>query len=219
MRKMPDPLIQAALAESAKTRPSIAYVGVASGDDASFFGYITNMFAECGAGKVTHALIAAGNADLKKARSIMETADVVYVSGGDVERGMQVLAEKGMVDFTMALYRQGKPFFGLSAGSIMLAREWVRWRNPDDDSTAELFPCLGCAPILCDTHDEEGGWEELRASLGLKEDGAVGYGIVSGTALKVYPDGKVEAVGGPSHRYVRRGRKVERISDLAPAGF
>ena len=148
----------------------------------------------------------------------MEAADIIYVSGGDVEWGMQVLAEKGMTDFIMRLFRQGKPFFGLSAGSIILAQEWVRWRDPDDDSTAELFPCLGCAPVLCDTHDEEGGWEELRAALKLKEDGAVGYGIASGTAIKVYPDGKVEAAGEAVHRYLRRGAEVKRIPDLTPAG-
>lgn len=217
MRKMPDPLIQAALAESGKARPSIAYVGVASGDDASFFGFISNMFSECGAGKVTHAMIAPDSADLKKAQTIMETADIVYVSGGDVERGMQVMAEKGMTEFTVGLFLQGKPFFGLSAGSIMLAREWVRWRDPDDDSTAELFSCLGCAPVLCDTHDEEGGWEELKAALALKGEGDLGYGIVSGTAIKVYPDGKIEAAGGAIHRFVRRGDKMERIDDLSPS--
>jgi peptidase E len=218
VRKMPDPLIQAALAETRKPHPSIAYVGVASGDDGAFFGYISNMFSECGAGKVTHALIAPDNTDLQKTRRIMDAADIVYVSGGDVERGMQVLGEKGMTDFIVGLFRQGKPFLGLSAGSIMLAREWVRWRDPDDDSTAELFPCLGCASVLCDTHDEEGGWEELRAALKLKEDGAVGYGIASGTAIRVYPDGKVEAAGGAVHRYLKRGAEVKRIADLSPVG-
>ena len=218
VRTMPDPLIQMALAESDRAHPSIAYVGVASGDDATFFGYISRMFSECGSGKVTQVLIAPEKADLKKARSLMEAADIVYVSGGDVERGMHVLAEKSMTGFITGLYRQGKPFFGLSAGSIMLACEWVRWRDPDDDSTAELFPCLDCAPVLCDTHDEEGGWEELRAALNLKEDGADGYGIVSGTALKVFPGGKTEAVGGAVHRYGKRGGQVVRIPDLTPGG-
>ena len=216
MRKMPYPLIQAALAEAGKPQPSIAYVGVASGDDASFFGFISSMFVQCGSGPITHALIAPDGADLNRARKVMEAAGIVYVSGGDVERGMQVLADKGVADFIVGLFREGKPFFGLSAGSIMLAREWVRWRDPDDDETAELFPCLGCAPVLCDTHDEEGGWEELKAALRLKGDGAVGHGIVSSTAIKVYADGRVAAMGGAVHRYMKRGGSVERIADLVP---
>src|SRR5208283_1309482 len=108
----------------------------------------------------------------------------------------------------------GKPFFGISAGSIMLAREWVRWRDPDDVTTAELFPCLGLADILCDTHDEKAGWEELQAALALKKDGALGYGIATGTGVIVFPDGRVEGLGGPVCRYAREHGAVVRIADL-----
>jgi peptidase E len=121
-----------------------------------------------------------------------------------------------MVDFLFQLYQQGKPFFGVSAGSIMLAKEWVRWRDPDDDSTAELFPCLGFAPVICDTHDEENDWQELKAALKLAEDNVIGYGIVSGAAIKVFPDGKTEALGGAIYRYVHHGERVDRISDILP---
>ena len=141
-------------------------------------------------------------------------SDMIYISGGDVGRGMQVLNERRMTGFLAGLYRQGKPFFGLSAGSIMLAKEWVRWRDPDDDATAEIFPCMAFVPVLCDTHDEQGGWEELRRLLMLEKAGSVGYGIATGTALKVFPDGKVEALGGAIHRFVRREDGVKRISDM-----
>jgi peptidase E len=213
----PNPLIQSALKESGKERPSVAYVGTASGDDRSFFGRIIQMFGECGAGEVTHALLVPKDADLEEARAIIKAADIVYISGGDVERGMRALMEKDMVDFLAELYRQGKPFFGISAGSIMLAREWVRWRDPNDDATAELFPCLDIAPIICDTHDEEAGWEELQAALALKEDGAKGYGLVSSTAIKVFPDGRAEALGGAVHQFVRIGGRVKRVEDLMPS--
>ena len=45
----------------------------------------------------------------------------------------------------------------------MLARRWVRWTDPHNDDSAELFPCLGFAPVFCDTHGEGDGWGELRA--------------------------------------------------------
>ena len=107
-------------------------------------------------------------------------------------------------------------FFGISAGSIMLAKEWVRWRNPDDDDTSEIFPCLGIAPVLCDTHGEADGWEELQALLKLEKDNTRGYGIVSGTVIKVFPDGSVEALGGEIHQYAKRNGVVERIEDILP---
>jgi hypothetical protein len=124
--------------------------------------------------------------------------------------------EKKIADFLVGLYRQGKPFFGVSAGSIMLAKEWIRWRNPDDDTTAEIFPCLGIAPVICDTHGEADGWEELQALLQMEKDNTIGYGIVSGTAMKVFPDGKIEALGGAVHQYAKSNGTVKRLDDILP---
>jgi peptidase E len=146
----------------------------------------------------------------------LESADIIFISGGDVEAGMDVLREKGLITFLSGLHSQGKPFFGLSAGSIMLAREWVRWRDPEDDATAEIFPCLGIAPVICDTHAEGDDWEELKALLALEENGVKGYGIPSGTGIKAFPDGRVAALGGAVPQYVRRGNRVNKAGDILP---
>lgn len=215
-RTLPDPLIQAAFKESGTLSPTVAYVGTANGDDKGFFDFMSDALRQTGAREITHALIAPEKADLKKAQNILKSAEIVFISGGDVERGIEALKEKDMIDFLSGLYGQGKLFFGLSAGSIMLAKEWARWSDPDDDSTAELFPCLGFAPIICDTHDEQNDWQELKTVLKLEEVNIRGYGIVSGTAIKVFPDGKVEAVGGAVHQYVRHREGVERITDIFP---
>jgi peptidase E len=215
-RKGPDPLLEAVFQGFGLKDPAVAYTGTASGDDKDFFKFIASSFTEAGADKVVHAVIAPDNADLKKAQGILEAADIIFVSGGDVEAGMDILQQKNMLDFFHRLSRQGKPFFGISAGAIMLAREWVRWPDPDDDDSAELFPCLGYAPVICDTHDEQGGWEELQAALMLKGKGAKGYGLASGSGVKVTADGKVEAIGGTVYQYIRRAKNVERIEDILP---
>jgi peptidase E len=211
------PLFQAVFKESGKTAPSIAYLGAASDDSKAFYVMMAAALKGAGAGKVKLAALASQKTDVQKAKDILESSDIIYVSGGDVEHGMQVLAEKNLTDFIVGLYKQGKPFFGISAGSIMLAKEWIRWPNPDDDTSAEIFPCLGIAPVLCDTHGEADGWEELQALLKLEKDGATGYGIVSGTAIKVFPDGKIEALAGAVHQYTKRNGKVERVNDILPA--
>jgi len=213
-----NPLFQEVFQASGVSSPSIAYVGVASDDSKAFFLMISALLKGAGAGKIKHAVLSSPKADVKKARDILESADIVYISGGDVERGMQTLQEKQLLDFLTDLYRQGKPFFGISAGSIMLAKEWIRWRNPDDDATAEIFPCLGFAPVICDTHGEEDNWEELQALLALEKENTIGYGIVSGTAIKVFPDGKIEALGGAIHKYTKRNGTVEKIEDVLPTG-
>jgi hypothetical protein len=99
----------------------------------------------------------------------------------------------------------------------MLTKKWVRWRNPNDDPTAELFPCLGIASIICDTHSEQDGWEELKIALKLANDSEKGYGIVSRTALKVYPAGEVQAIGGTVYQFILQKGKVIRLSDIQPS--
>jgi peptidase E len=212
-----NPLFQAVFEESGKTSPTIAYLGAASDDSKAFYLMMAAALKGAGAGKVKLAALASRKADVNKAKDILESSDIVYVSGGDVEHGMQVLSDKNLTGFIVGLYKQGKPFFGISAGSIMLAKEWIRWPNPDDDNTAEIFPCLGIAPVLCDTHGEADGWEELQALLKLEKDGATGCGIVSGTAIKVFPDGKIEALAGAIHQYQKISGQVVRIEDMLPA--
>lgn len=213
-----DPLIQAVFSKSGKQSPSIAYIGTANGDSVDFFNRMAMAFKQAGAGLVVHPLISPKGVDIKTAQRILESADIIFVSGGDVDMGIRVLREKGMVEFLNSMQEQGKLFFGLSAGAIMLAREWVRWPNPDDSSSAELFPCLDFAPIICDCHDENSGWEELNAALKLKEVNTRGYGLASGTGLVVFPDGSLEAIGGAVHQYIRRPDSIDRISDILPAG-
>jgi len=167
-----------------------------------------------GAGEVLLAPTAGAKVDLGKTRDILKNADAVLVSGGDVEEGMRVLGERNLAPLLRARYDHGTVFVGLSAGSIMLCRQWVRWRDANDDSTAEVFPCLGFAPLLCDTHGEAENWEELRALLRVAAPGAVGYGIPSGAGLCVTPNGRPFALGEPVHRFAVRDGTVTRIADL-----
>jgi len=210
-------ILQTVFRENNLSSPMIAYIGTANGDDKNFFKRIAEPLIAAGADKVNHALIYSDSADVKRAQAILDSSDIVFVSGGDVYEGIKVLKEKRMINFLQKLYERGKPFFGISAGSIMLAKNWVHWSDPDDDSTAKLFSCLDIAPIICDTHGEQDDWEELKMALKLATDGQKGYGIVSATAIKVYPDSEVEALGGAVHQFIRRGDTVVRLPDIMPA--
>ncbi len=212
----PDPLLQAAVNRAGTARPRVAYVGAASGDNAAFRVMISAMLRKAGAGEVVRAPLCGRKADPALARDALTGADLVFVSGGDVEAGMKVLEEQGMIPFLRRLRRSGKPFLGVSAGSIMLARTWVRWRDPDDEASAELFPCLGFAPVLCDTHGESDGWSELKAALLLRPPGALGYGVVSGSALVAGPGGELSALGGAVHVFKRRKSGVVPQESLRP---
>jgi len=211
-----DPVLVAALAEAGRPRPSVAYIGAASDDDRDFLRFVTAYLQRSGAGEVRLAALASARADLAAAQTVIASSDLVFVSGGDVEAGMAHLERNGLVPWLKKLHGAGTPFLGLSAGSIMLARCWVRWSDPDDDTTAERFPCLALAPVLCDCHAESDDWEELRALLELTGEG-IGYGIPAGGALRVDADGTVAALGKAAPRFECRGGRVAKRKDLTPA--
>jgi cyanophycinase-like exopeptidase len=211
-----DPVLREIVGVVNVPRPTIAYVGAASGDNAAFRVMIGHMLQKAGAGKVVLAPLCGRKADPERATEVLKSAHIVFISGGDVEEGMKVLNETGMIPVLRALARAGKPFFGISAGSIMLASQWVRWTDPDDDASAELFPCLGFAKVLCDTHGEGEGWGELKAMLALCPVGSIGYGIASGSTLKVDAEGNVAAMGGAVDVFRRRKSGVVQAESLKP---
>ena len=215
-RRGPDPLIQRALSLAGKPSPTVAYVGAPSGDNRAFFVMIAALLKKAGAGEVTLVRFCGRRPDLERARAELDRADLVFVTGGDVEEGMRVLEATGAVAGLRELAARGVPFLGVSAGSIMLARSWVRWRDPRDEASAELFPCLGIADVWCDTHGEAEGWEELAALARIAPEGSVGHGIPTGAGLVVHPDGALEAAGSPVHRFESRAGAAVRIGDLVP---
>ncbi|MGD0022566.1 MAG: Type 1 glutamine amidotransferase-like domain-containing protein [Smithellaceae bacterium] len=200
-------LIAEALALSKTQKPIIAYIGAASSDDKEFFSMLRRMLISAGADKVTLVPIVQGF-ERKKTESILSSGDLVFISGGDVKAGMEYLEKRNLVPFLRKLYESGKPFFGISAGAIMLCRNWIHWRKPADDSSAKSFPCLGFAPVLCDTHAEDEGWNELRTLLGLCPEGTIGYGIPAGGALRVTENGEVTDIGSPAVRFIKKGADI-----------
>lgn len=213
----PDPLLQAVVSGAGLSHPSVAYVGAASGDNRAFFLLVSRLMHAAGAGKVTLAPLCGRKANPAAAREVIEASDIVFISGGDVEEGMRVLEEADLLPFLRRLHGSGKPFFGISAGSIMLARSWVRWKDPKEDTSSEVFPCMGLARVLCDTHGEGDGWTELKALLALCPVGTAGYGIVSGSGLIVDEGGSVAAAGGEVAVFRRRKAGVVQQASLFPA--
>ena len=160
--------------------PRVAYIGTANGDSLPFFTMMKLMLSRAGAKKVDFVRLAKEKADVAKAKAALEASDVVFLSGGEVEDGINWLKRHRIDDFLRTLYAQGKQFAGVSAGSIMLGSHWVRWDDENDDDTASLFDCLGIVPAIFDTHAENEDWKELDTALKLMGDGARGYGIPSG---------------------------------------
>lgn len=195
-----------------KEKPLFAYVGAASGDARWFERVIKTMVfgarSKCAFVRLTDKSIRTS-----EAKSMLGDADVIFVSGGDVEEGMRVIDDRGLAPYFRELHHGGKIFEAVSAGSIMLGEHWVRFEN-DDDEVGERFDCLGIVPMSFDAHDEKDNWTELRALARLmpNEPGKWVCGLTSKCAA-VW-DGKIQALGGPLAR-VAWGTS-RKLADLAP---
>jgi len=200
-------ILAGALALSKKETPNVAYIGTASGDNEEFFLRLRQLIMAAGAGNVSLVPIIR-RFDPDKARDILLSSDVVFISGGDVYLGMKYLRSRKLVSFFREIYDRGKIFCGISAGAIMLGRNWIHWRDPDDDDTVELFDCLGFAPLLCDVHAEEDNWVEMKRLLGFFPPGTAGYGIPANSALRVAPDGKITSIGSAPVRFIKKGADI-----------
>ena len=204
--------LRQAFAATGKPKPRIAYLAAASGDDPRFFQYMRAFLDSGGPCEVELAPLAGKKVSPAKARKVVESADLVFVGGGDVEEGMKWLAHHELIGWLEQRHAQGQAFLGVSAGAIMLCRQWVRWRDPDDDASAEPLGCMGIANALCDTHGEEDDWAELRTLLKLKGEGAVGHGIRTGAAIRVGVDGRIETLVGEVDSLACRGGRAVSAS-------
>jgi len=214
-QQSPDPILQMALRELDKTKPSVAYIGAAHGDSMMFYSFIKRLIVAAGAGKVELVPLVKKKSNMEEAQTILESSDCIFVSGGDVSEGMRVLTERSVIPLIKKRYNEGALIIGVSAGSIMLAKQWINWPDENDEASAELFPCMNIAPVLCDTHGEADEWNELQSLLRLTEGDQIGYGIPSGGAMRISKDGLVEAIILPLYRIERQEGNITRINDLA----
>jgi len=172
-------------------KPVVAYIGTANGDNLAFFQLMKMMLKSAGAGKVNFVRLAKKNPDIDAAKKTIAAADVVFLSGGEVEDGMNWLKKHDLISFLKELYSAGKRFLGVSAGVIMMGTHWVHWDIEGDDSTSKLFDCLAFTPVLFDVHGESEDWVELKAALKLLGPGSRAYGLPGGCMLSADSKGNL----------------------------
>ena len=217
------PYLREALQATGARHPSALYVGAANGDDRGFGAALCVLLTTAGAGRVFWPELA-GRRKRALTLAALESVDLVFVGGGGVEEGMRVLRDADLVGPLHAAAARGAVFAGLSAGSIMLGKRWVRWPDAQaEDREAETYECLGLAPCSLDTHGEGDGWSEARsfASVRANELGkkAYAYGVPSGAALVVSPSGRARARGAPAPLFVaapHRAARIESVLAVAP---
>lgn len=190
-------------------RPTIAYVGACAGDDPAFAARVQALVFGPAARVTPVALTSRTRTSTLRAR--LAAADLVFFTGGDVERGMQLVDERGLAPYLRALAAEGKPMEGISAGAILLGRRWIAFPAR---GAPRPFACLGVVPAALDTHGEADGWSELRELARRSPAGDAVHGIPSHGAAR-WDGVRLHALGRPLARF-RTGPRARRLADLRP---
>ncbi|HET7924263.1 MAG TPA: Type 1 glutamine amidotransferase-like domain-containing protein [Rhodanobacteraceae bacterium] len=216
------PYLEAAVKLTRKEAPLALYIGAASGDDESFGTALCGLIAAAGAADVVWPKLAKRRREARTAHEALGRTDFIFVGGGDVEAGMDVLRGAKLVADLRAAATRGVVFAGMSAGAIMLGERWIRWPRADaTDAEAETYECLGVVPCALDTHGEGDGWGEARSFAAVRarelKRKAKAYGIPSGGALLVRGGGKRLARGEPVPMFAANPRHAATIERTLPA--
>lgn len=216
------PHLEEAVRLTRKEAPRALYIGAASADDETFGTALCALIGAAGASDVFWPKLTKRPRDKSVAHKALARVDFVFVGGGDVEAGMDVLRRAQLIAELRAAAARGVVFAGMSAGAIMLGERWVRWPRADaTDDEAETYECLGLAPCALDTHGEGDRWGEARSFAAVRarelKRKARAFGIPSGGALVVRGGGKMHARGKPVPVFVASPRGAATIERTLPA--
>lgn len=139
--------------------------------------------------------------DRKKAVKAIESADFVWMPGGDQNRLMKALLEADMLDAIRARYRSGALVGGTSAGAAVLSATMIVGGESADLESVRaagtaVTEGIGLwAGALVDQHFlKRQRFNRLLAGV-LDHPDLVGVGIDERTGVVVHPDGSCEVLG------------------------
>ena len=193
--------LQNAFIDCDSLSPHIAYVGSASRDNRLFYAYMKHFLTKAGAHSVEMLPLSGREAQTHKiqarrakAAHILNQSDVIFLSGGEPEEGMNGLKRFGLDTVLRDLYEHGKLFIGVSAGAIMMGQHWIHRNEKHKDETAHLIDCLGFFPQTFDAHGEAENWKDLRCALSLLEEGEQACGLATNGCYCIDSEGKLSSL-------------------------
>lgn len=183
-------------------KPRAIYIGASNGDIEDFFEIFCAGMENIGILDCYHVKAAFTPTD----RTQLESADLIFLAGGDVMQGWEVLKNTGMRDIILSKYAAGTSLIGLSAGAIQLG--WEAY----SDLGKEIIPMMQLVSFNLSAHDEANEWSSLKEYVCNSDKMKRGIGICRASALVCYPDQQVEVlVGSGIEMLVDKGELRESI--------
>jgi dipeptidase E len=147
----------------------------------------------------------------------MRRADAVFVGGGNTFRLLKTLHDRKLLDVIRDLVRQGLPYMGSSAGTV-IAAPTMRTTNDMPIVYPPSFDSLGLTSFQINPHyldadplsTHKGETREDRIREFHEENAAPVVGLREGSSLRVI-DGVTTLLGEKTARVFRRGREAVEV--------
>lgn len=147
-------------------------------------------------------------------RAFLERAQLIVLAGGDVRLGWNTFENTGMKDVILNRYVKGAILVGISAGAVQLGRYGIV--ETPDSAAAQLLDVFNLVPLVIDAHDERTGWTRLSRAIQMLNGSVTGLGIPTGGGVIAHPDGTIEPLRHPAHKFTFEGSHVVHSTLLQP---
>lgn len=191
-----------------KSHPVAAYIGAANGDDPAYYSIFEAAMDE--AGIEDRGMVPSD--PQAKDLDLVDRADLILLSGGDVELGWRTFESNGLKQILVRRYYEGALLIGVSAGAVHLGLGGWGAQGPEGGS---LIDTLRIIPHVVGAHEEAVEWAPLKAAVARLGEHVRGYGIPFGGGFVYHPDHTIEPLRRPLVELRLKGKEV-RQSMLLP---
>jgi hypothetical protein len=165
--------------------PKAAYIGASNGDQPEFYSLFQAAMEAMGISNCRSVPSQPSREDI----SFIEEADLILLSGGDVERGWRTFEQNGLKELVPRKRFDGAILMGVSAGAVQLGLGCLS--NSAQPKQIDMFRF---APFYVGAHDEENDWWDLRALVNLSQADTRAIGIPAGGGAVFQSDGTLEPI-------------------------
>jgi hypothetical protein len=194
-----DSLAERLRADLDTSNPKAAYVGASNGDQPEFYSLFQAAMENMGISDCR----AVPSQPSKEDVSFIESADLILLSGGDVEQGWQVFEQNGLKELLPRKRFDGTILMGVSAGAVQLGLGAL-----SNEARPKQLDMFRFAPFYVGAHDEGNDWFDLRVLVNLAQSDARGIGLPAGGGAVYYADGTLEPLRKPLIEIVKEGAKI-----------
>ena len=167
-----------------------AYIGASNGDLPEFYDLFVAAMENIG---IRNCRMIRSTFS-KEDQDFLETADIVLLSGGDVERGWNIFEATGLKKAISRKYEEGTILIGISAGAMQLGLCGYRDEEVQEEQVFDTFQFI---PYIIGVHEEKSDWETLSKIILTKKGYVNGIGIPTGGGMIYHADKTVEPIRFP----------------------